>query len=273
MIKAALMIVSGLYLAVSVWMYISQRQLMYFPVPERVDPKDEGLANIEERHLRSGDGADIVAWYGKAKPGQPTLLYFHGNAGSLATRSERIRKYMNRGRGIYMMSYRGYSGSTGKPSEANNVADAKRAYDDLISLGVRPEDVIVYGESLGSGVAVQVGADRQISGLILDAPYTSMVELAASRYPWLPVRPMLRDRYESDSYISRVRCPLLIIHGERDETIPVAMGRAMFSAANEPKQLVTFPNAGHADHHLHGSYDAINTWIDRLRAGPRAGAG
>lgn len=273
LIKTVLLVASGFYLAVSVWMFISQRQLMYFPEPERIAPKDEGLADIEERHLRAEDGADVIAWYGKAKPGQPTLLYFHGNAGSLASRSERIRKYTNRGRGIYMMSYRGYSGSTGTPSEVNNVADAKRAYNDLIGLGVRPQDVIVYGESLGSGVAVQVAAEKQISGLVLDAPYTSMVELAASRYRWLPVRPMLLDRYESDSFIGRVRCPLLIIHGEKDETIPVAMGRTLFAAANEPKQLITFPNAGHADHYLYGSYDAINTWIDQLRADLQRSAG
>lgn len=273
MLKTALWIGGGLYLAVSVWMFMSQRQLMYFPDSERVDPKDEGLAGIEERHLPSDDGADVMAWYGKAKPGQPTLLYFHGNAGSLASRSERIRKYMNRGRGLYMMSYRGYSGSTGEPSEANNVADAKRAYEDLISLGVPAPDVIVYGESLGSGVAVQVAAEKQMLGLVLDAPYTSMVELAASRYRWLPVRPLLLDRYESDSFIARVRCPLLILHGEKDETIPVAMGRALFAAANEPKQLVTFANAGHADHYLYGSYDVINTWIDKLRASPFVGPG
>ncbi len=157
------------------------------------------------------------------------------------------------------------SGSTGKPSEAANVADAKRAYDDLASLGVAAQDIFVYGESLGSGVAVQVAAEKPCAGLILDAPYTSIVETAASQYPWLPVRTVLLDRYESDKHIANVRCPVLVIHGEKDDIIPVSMGRAIFAKANEPKKLVTFPNAGHADHWMFGSYDAINSWIDTLR--------
>lgn len=265
MFKTALFIAGGIYLSIGLVMFFAQRALMYFPERERTDPKAEGLTDVTERRLQTGDGHEVIVWYGKAKPGQPTLLYFHGNAGALATRSERMAKYMQRGRGFYIMSYRGYSGSTGKPSEAANVSDAKRAYDDLVSLGVAAQDIIIYGESLGSGVAVQVAAEKSCGGLVLDAPYTSIVNVAAAQYPWLPVRPMLLDRYESEAYISAVRCPLLIIHGEKDEVIPVEMARALFAKANEPKKIVTFPNAGHADHWLYGSYDAINSWIDAPR--------
>lgn len=270
MFKTALFIAGGIYLSIGLVMFLAQRSLMYVPEAVRTDPKTEGLRDVEERRLNTGDGHEVIVWYGEAKPGQPTLLYFHGNAGALVTRSERMAKYMQRGRGFYIMSYRGYSGSTGKPSEAANVSDAKRAYDDLVSLGVSPHDIIIYGESLGSGVAVQVAAEKPCGGLVLDAPYTSIVDVAAAQYPWLPVRPMLLDRYESMHYIGRVRCPVLVIHGEKDEIIPVAMGRALFAKANEPKQIVTFPNAGHADHWMYGSYDAINSWVDTLRArGPQ----
>lgn len=265
MFKTTLFIAGGMYLAIGLIMFLAQRSLMYMPEAFRTDPKAEGLAAVEERRVQTGDGNEVIVWYGKAKPGQPTLLYFHGNAGSLATRSERMAKYMHRGRGFYIMSYRGYSGSTGKPSEWANVSDAKRAYDDLVSLGVAPQDIIIYGESLGSGVAVQVAAEKPCGGLVLDAPYTSIADLAAAQYPWLPVRPMLLDRYESTQYIASVRCPVLVIHGEKDEVIPVEMGRALFAKANEPKKIVTFPNAGHADHWMFGSYDAINTWIDAQR--------
>lgn len=269
LLKTVFLIAGGVYLSIAVVMFLAQRSLMYLPEAVRSDPEAEGLTGVEERRLSTGDGNEVIVWYGKAKPGQPTLLYFHGNAGALVTRSERMAKYMHRGRGFYIMSYRGYSGSTGRPSEAANVADAKRAYDDLVSLGVSPRDIIVYGESLGSGVAVQVAAEKTCGGLVLDAPYTSIVDVAAGQYPWLPVRPMLFDRYESSKYISAVHCPLLVVHGERDEIIPVDMGRQLFAAANEPKKMVTFPNAGHADHWMYGSYDAINTWIDGLRAGTR----
>lgn len=266
MLKTALIVLGTLYLAIALFMFFSQRALMYFPDPQRTDPKSIGLDEVQERIIDTDEGARVIAWYVPARPGNPTLLYFHGNAGSLETRSERIRKYAARGRGIYMMSYRGYAGSTGKPSEAANVADAKRAYDDLVSLGVSADEIIVYGESLGSGVAVQVAADKHAAGLILDAPYTSIVDVAASQYPWLPVRPMLLDRYESTRYIASVRAPLLIVHGENDEVIPVAMGRALFKKANEPKTLAVLPGAGHADHYMFGSYEAINAWLDKLRA-------
>ena len=265
MLKTFLLIVCGVYALIGAAMYFGQRKLMYHPEPERTEPAAVGLPQVSERILEAPDGEKVIAWYGKAKPGQPTLLYFHGNAGSLASRSERIAKYLSRGRGMFMMTYRGYAGSTGAPSEAANVADAKRAYDALLKEGVKPDDIIIYGESIGSGVAVQVAAEKKAAGLILDAPYTAMVDLASGQYPWLPVRLMLLDRYESKSFIASIKCPLLIIHGEKDEIIPVAMGRAMFALATEPKTIVTFPEAGHADHYMFGSYDAINGWIDKLR--------
>jgi uncharacterized protein len=265
MLKTLLLIACGVYALIGAAMYFGQRKLMYHPDSTHTEPSAEGLNNVAEHVLAAPDGEKVIAWYGKAQPGQPTILYFHGNAGSLASRSERIRKYLARGRGMFMMTYRGFAGSSGAPSEAANVADAKRAYDALLKEGVAPDDIIIYGESIGSGVAVQVAAEKKAAGLILDAPYTAMVDLASGQYPWLPVRLLLKDRYESRSYIASIKCPLLIIHGEKDSIIPVAMGRAMFALAAEPKEIVTFPEAGHADHYMFGSYEAINAWIDKVR--------
>jgi fermentation-respiration switch protein FrsA (DUF1100 family) len=248
-------------------MYAMQRSLIYHPETVRTAPADADLPDVEERILKTPDGERLVAWYAKAKPGQPTILYFHGNGGALETRRERIRKYMNRGRGMFMMSYRGFSGSSGSPSEAANVADAKLAYDALVSDGVKPEDIILYGESLGTGVAVQVALDRHVQGLVLDCAYTSLADRGAEIYWWLPVSWLLRDRYDSKRYISEVRVPLFILHGEADDVVPVAMGRALFALANAPKEIVTLPGAGHADHWQFGSFEAINAWIDRLRSG------
>ena len=157
-----------------------------------------GLTGVEERVLKTPDGARVVAWYGKARPGQPTLLYFHGNAGSLADRAARIHRFMGEGWGVYMMTYRGYGGGTGSPSETANVADARLAYGALVQEGVDPASIILYGESLGTGVAVRLATERPAAGLILDAPYTSIVEIAAQAYSYLPVRYLLhgplRDR-------------------------------------------------------------------------------
>ena len=260
-------LVTGLfavYAIVAVAAFILQRRLMYFPDPERVSPASFNLPGVSERIIDAPDGARLISWHAKAAPGQPTILYFHGNAGNLASRAERIRRYISRGYGVLFMSYRGYSGSTGRPSERNNVADAQLAYNALIADGLAPEEIIVYGESLGSGVAVQLAASNEIAGLVLDAPYTTIVDVAALEYPYLPVRPFVFDRYETVRYLPRVTAPLLVLHGEADRVIPVEMGRAVYNAANAPKEIVTFPRAGHSDHHIHGSYDEMFRWIDAV---------
>jgi len=259
-------VVAALYVALALGARVLERRLMYFPDTARFNPARAGLAGVEEVVLGTPDGEQVIVWSGNAQPGQPTILYFHGNGGSLETRTERIRKYMARGLGVFMMSYRGFSGSSGAPSEAANVGDAKLAYDTLVARGVDPADIIVYGESLGSGVATQVAAEKRVAGLILDAPYTSMVDLASLHYPLLP-RWLMRDLYETTRFIGKATAPLLIVHGEEDDVVPAAMGRALFEAANSPKEIATFPGAGHDDHYLFGSYDKIYAWIDRLRRG------
>jgi uncharacterized protein len=258
--------VACVYALVACAAYFGQRRLMYFPDRARTPPAQAGLANVAEHLLRTPDGARIVVWYGKARPGQPTLLYFHGNGGGLVERAPRIERFMGEGWGVYMMAYRGYAGSSGSPSEAANVADARLAYGALVHEGVDPKSIILYGESLGSGVAARIATERPVAGLILDAPYTSVVELAARAYPYLPVRALLQDRYETDQVIAQVKAPVLILHGERDWVIPVAMGRALARLANEPKRLVLFPNGGHSDLYINGNnaLDAVRDWVRGL---------
>lgn len=266
-LKLLLIAVAVAYAGAAAFMYVAQRSFLYFPDPRRTAPEAAGLPQVEEREIKTPDGETIIAWYGKAKPGQPTLLYFHGNGGAIELRNERIKKYMRLGRGMYMMSYRGFSGSTGQPTEAHNVADAKLAYEDLLKQGVKPADIILYGESLGTGVAIQVALEKKVSGIVLDSPYTSVAARAQQLFPWLPVSLLIKDRYDSLNYIGNFHAPLLIMHGDRDEVIPVAMGKELFAAANEPKELAIIKGGGHEDHYKFGSYERINSWIDRLRAG------
>lgn len=247
-------------LLVAAWS--QQRILLYAPDPTRVDPSAGGLAAVQEVVLRTPDGIELIAWYGAAQPGQPTLLYFHGNAGNLLSRAGRMGEYLAKGRGMLMLSYRGYGGSDGKPTEADNVADAGLAYRWLLERGINPADIVVYGESLGSGVAVQLAEKQPVGGVILDAPYTSIADVGARIYPYLPVQSLILDRYDSLSRIDRINAPLLIVHGEQDDLIPITMGRALFERARVPKQFNPIAGGGHADHWMFGSYDAIHGWID-----------
>jgi fermentation-respiration switch protein FrsA (DUF1100 family) len=254
------------YAAILLGAYLGQRRLMYFPDRMRTPPTAAGLPDVAERVLDTADGERLIAWYGKARSGQPTILYFHGNAGSLANRAPRIERFMAEGWGVFMLSYRGYSGGTGSPTEAANVTDALLAYDTLVAAGVAPASIILYGESLGSGIAARVAAERPAGGLILDAPYTSIVEVAKGAYPFLPVDVLLKDRYETHKIIAKIKIPVLVLHGERDEVIPVSMGRELARLANEPKRLVTFPNAGHMDIYVDGNagLGAVRDWIGAL---------
>jgi fermentation-respiration switch protein FrsA (DUF1100 family) len=264
LLKIALAALCGCLLLVLV-AYFGQRKLIYFPDRTRVLPAELGLAGVEERVLKTPDGERLVVWYAKAKPGEPTLLYFHGNGGGLSGRAERIRQFTSEGWGVYMMAYRGYAGSTGTPTEVANVADARLAYGALLLEGVTPEATIAYGESLGTNVAARIAVERRVGGLILEAPYTSIAKVGGQIYPYLPVDLLLIDRYDTDKIIAQVKVPILVIHGARDRTVPVAMGREIASLANEPKQLVILSNAGHNNLYLDGN-EAIVVLRHWLRA-------
>lgn len=255
--------VAGLYLAAGIAMYAGQRRLMYPGDPTRVSPAALGL-DVTEIELSAPDGERLVAWHAQAAPGKPTLLYYHGNGGNLADREDRVRLYRGEGYGLLMLSYRSYSGSTGRPSETANVADATLAYRWLRETGVQPEEIVLYGESLGTGVAVQVAASEPVKGMILDAPYTSIADVAQRQYPWMWVRPFVADAYDSLSRIGSIKVPLLILHGARDRIVPPDMGQALFDAANEPKRIVVFPEAGHLYHTEFGSFGVIREFIGGL---------
>lgn len=270
MLKVAL---AGLALAVLVvgGAYFGQRRLMYFPDRARTPPASIGLTTVQEIVLAAPDGAKLIHWWGKAKAGKATILYFHGNGGALADRAPRFERFMGEGWGVLMMSYRGYGGSDGSPTEVDNVADALRAYDYLVAQGVGALDIVLYGESLGTGVAAQVATQRPASGLILEAPYTSTVAVGALQYPFLPIAAAMKDRYETDKHIVNVRIPLLVLHGSKDAIIPVSMGQALLRLANEPKHMVEFPDGGHSDLYVNRNVAlaVVRRWLAAVRGVPQ----
>jgi fermentation-respiration switch protein FrsA (DUF1100 family) len=255
----------GLYLTVTVAAYFLQRKLLYFPDATYVTPAEEDLDGVDEVKLATPDGETLIAWHSQARPGMPTILYFHGNGGHIAIRGPRLQRFSSVGLGVFMPAYRGYSGSTGSPSESAIVADAQLAYDHLRKSGLAARDILVYGESLGSGVATQLAASREVGALILDAPFTSVPDVGKLMYPFLPVEHFTIDRYESKRHIGQVKAPILILHGTEDTIIPVEMGRALFRLAPEPKEMIELKGAGHSDIYMFGAFEPLRRFIDRIR--------
>ena len=252
------------YVLLAALITLLQRRLVYKPDPRRATPGDCGLTGVDAVQIATG-GETLQAWYAEAPPGRPTILYFHGNAGWIELRADRLADLQARGFGVLMPFYRGYGGSTGRPSESANVADAKIVYDWLRRQGVASRDIVLFGESLGTGVATQLAAAKVSAGLVLDSPYTSMTDLARRDYPWLPVRYLLWDHYETLRHIKRVTVPVLVIHGEADALVPFDMGLAVHAAVLAPKRLAAFKGAPHLEHKRQGSFRILAHWIDSLR--------
>jgi len=249
------------YLVICAAAYFGHRMFMYFPDPARIPPNAAGLDGVEEIEFAAADGTKLIAWYAPAADGKPTILYFHGNAANAANRAPKIDMMIESGFGVFYLNNRGYGGSGGSPSEANNVADAVAAYDHLRGLGVPTDKIAAFGESLGSGQAVQLAAERPVGAVVLEAALTSIVEVGRSIYFWLPLSLLITDQYNVERDIARVTAPLLILHGERDEVIPVAMGRRIYNAANEPKRVELFRDGRHNDLFDHGAWERMRDFL------------
>ncbi|MFN3657516.1 MAG: alpha/beta hydrolase [Pseudolabrys sp.] len=245
-------------------MYVFQRALMYFPDPSRTPPAAAGLPQAEEVVLRTADGETLVAWHVPPRGERPVVLYFHGNGGALNLRAHRFSRLTADGTGLLALSYRGYGGSTGRPSESGLILDAQAAYD-FAAARYQPERIVLWGESLGTAVAIALAIERKVAGLILDAPFTSAADIGAAAYPFAPVRWLIKDPFRSDARIGRVRAPLLFLHGGRDNIVPIAYGERLFALANEPKQMVRFPAANHVDLDGHGAIAAVHDFLARIR--------
>ncbi|MDE0051168.1 MAG: alpha/beta hydrolase [Rhodospirillales bacterium] len=225
-----------------------QRSLTYFPDPTRPTPAESDVPELSPVALETEDGLSLLAWHASPRvSGAPSLAYFHGNAGHIGMRGFKVRAYLNAGLGVLLTTWRGYSGNPGRPTEDGLYADGRAARAFLRAHGCSDERQILYGESLGTGVAVHLAREATPAVLVLEAPFSSIMDIASGRFPLLPVRPLIVDRFDSAAKIGRVRAPVLIVHGERDRTIPVRQARKLFKRAAEPKEAVFIPEADHAD--------------------------
>ncbi|MGX6648588.1 alpha/beta hydrolase [Maricaulaceae bacterium MS644] len=235
----------GLYLIWAI-LFVLQGRILYLTDPTRMDPADLGLERAHEDETKTPDGQTLVLW--RADPvweGAPHILYLHGNRRALWRRARFFRMFLAAGWGFTALAHRGFNGSTGRPSEKHNVADAQHVFDGLVKAGVPAHSIVVYGESLGSGTAVQLGAGRSVGGVVLHAPYDSLRDIVRSRTAWLLPRMIFRERYDSIRQIQRVTAPILWIHGDHDRVIPMGRGRRLYDAATGPKYAALVRGANH----------------------------
>lgn len=247
-------------------LFFMQRSLQ-FPAVERVtDVLEAELTGFEDIVVETEDGERLRGFWKAPEPGRALTIYFHGNAGNLWNRRNRVRVLGEDGRGVLIVSYRGYSGSTGSPTEEGLHRDARAAYRFAVER-VDPERILVYGESLGTGVAVRLAAENPVGAVALDAPYASTADVAAMRYPFAPVRFLMLDQFRSIDVIDAVRAPILIMHGDADAVVPFSQGETLFAAAPEPKRFVRFPGAGHSSLLEDGGLALVRAMKDALERG------
>jgi pimeloyl-ACP methyl ester carboxylesterase len=215
------------YLVVLVALYAFQRHLLYQPDRAVLPPAEFGLANAAVEHVKTADGEDIMVWWiPPGAPEKPAFLYLHGNGGNLSYRPNRFARLAADGSGVMAVSWRGYAGSTGEPSEEGLMLDAKAAYEALRSR-VEASRIVVVGESLGTGIAVKLAADVPVAAVILDSGYSSIVDVASDKFPWIPARWLLWDAYRADLAAPSVSAPVFQVHCIDDPVIPIAFGRRL----------------------------------------------
>ena len=237
---------------------VSQRRLMYHPDNDAPILSEAGVPDMAVVSLQTGDGLELMSWHRAAtRAGAPTLIFFHGNAGHIGYRGLKVRPYLDAGYGVLLVSWRGFGGNPGSPTEQGFYNDARAAFDFLEAQGTPPGRIIVYGESIGSGPAVQLAVERAVGALVLEAPFTSAADVAQRAYWYLPARYMVLDRFDSLSKIADIDAPLFIVHGERDRVVPVDMARSLLAAAKEPKDARFFPYADHNDLYDQGAVEAV----------------
>jgi uncharacterized protein len=254
-----------------------QERLIFRPDARPLGEVPPELAALRFRSARltTGDGLELAFWAAEPLPGMPTLLLFHGNAGNATDRAPPLAPFAEAGYGVVLAEYRGYAGNPGSPSEAGFLQDA-RAYLDWVATTWQDAAPILCGESIGSGMAVRMAMEQPVRAVVLDAPYTSVADLAAAMYRWLPARALLRHPFDNLSCLPSVRAPLLVVHGEADDLIPPEHGRRVAAAAGGPAEFVLLPGIGHPvlgnDPAGHGAA-AVRRFLTRLSPVTDASAG
>jgi hypothetical protein len=261
-----LILVAVLLAAIVLVPVLFETRLIYFPFRRlEVTPRDLGL-RFEEARLVAEDGTALHGWFLPVEGSRYTILVCHGNAGNISHRLDRaLLMHAKLKTDVFLFDYRGYGLSEGAPDEQGTYRDARAALRYLITgRGIDRANLIVFGESLGAAVALQLALEEPARALVLEAPFTSIGDMARSAFPFLPLGRLLRTRYDNLAKVGGLRMPLLILHGDRDNTVPFAQGRRLFEAAPEPKQFFAIPGASHNDTYVVGGDAYWQAWREFL---------
>ena len=223
------------YCLLLTFVFFYQRKLLYHPNFSNHVTGDGLIHSIEKINIKTEDNIDLKGWFHLKDLKKKTILFFHGNAGTLDNRIYKLNFLGNLDINFLIIAWRGYSGSSGKPTELGLYQDAKSAVNWLNLKGIAEKNIILYGESLGTSVAIEIGQSKNFAGMILEAPFTSMVDTGKKYYPFFPVKLLLKDKYESKNKIKNIKFPILVMHGKKDKIIPFYMGEAIYNLANKPK--------------------------------------
>ena len=260
MLKWLLIIVVVGYGGLLLLVYLGQRALQYFPERARTPPAAAGLPEAEEVVLDSSGGERVIVWHIPPRGEKPVVLYFHGNGGSLRGRVDRFRALAADGTGLIALSYRGYGGSSGRPTEKGLIDDALAAYA-FAAARYPASRLALWGESLGTGVAVALAAQKPVGRIVLESPFTSIADIAAQIYWFFPVRLLIKDSFRSDLLIGTVTAPFLILHGDKDSIVPITLGDQLYKLITAPKRFVRFPGAGHNELAAYGALEAAKQFL------------
>ncbi len=266
MLKIALYIVI-VYLLIVCLFYALQRSLIYFPLQDFPSPTEAGVPEMRVVRLTTSDELVLNAWYRPPiEATLPTVIYFHGNAGHIGHRAFIIAPFLDQGYGVLLLTYRGYSGNPGTPSEEGFYRDARSAMQYLIEQGTPNHCLVVYGNSIGAAVAMQMATEYDVGAIILQSPFVSMAEVGHFHYAFLPIRSLIKDRYDMAAKAEEVKAPIMVLHGTRDKIVPEDLSRKLFSMLPEPKEAHYIAGRGHNDLF---EPELIISFIDRFACKPR----
>ncbi len=253
----ALLAIAALYVVLLALLYFLQRKLFYNNRdPSSYTAASLGLSGVRDVVIETHDGEKLRALYLPAEAGRATVLYLHGSRGYLPDRADRMKLLAAEGNGVLFPSYRGYSGSTGQPTEDGLMEDARSAYGWLVREAPGGK-IILYGESLGTGVAVKIATERPAAAVVLDAPYTTAADAMANLLPWVPISALMKDQYRSIDWIKDIHAPLLVLHGDADRNVPIAQGERLFQLAPEPKRFIRIEGGEHGDNLEHANKEVV----------------